>query len=153
MDFTPAHAEFLCVMIRAVTKQWQLIEVFVSCCAYATSFNAIGLARAIQDMLEIRLKLTMAPWRVVMIDQCEVNYCCIKTLKPDDPCVSVEISEYMSHGICNAGKAIQAESAKYSAQYFTSIGKVPTMQGKTNIQGSIWRAGSERRYQPMVGRL
>ena len=72
-DTTPTYAEHLCIVLRVVTLQWEILELVIRCRAFKTSFNANTLAGSFLKVLEEDYKLNLNDWRVNIGDSCAVN--------------------------------------------------------------------------------
>jgi hypothetical protein len=128
-DTTPTYAEHLCIVLRMVTLQWDIIELTIRCRAFLTSFNSETLAGSFLEVLEEDYDVNLVDWRVNMGDRCAVNGAMLN--KIIEHCkLNVTSVGCVSHGICNSGGHFDVPHADRTSKGLTKMVKYPLCKAR-----------------------
>ena len=131
-DTTPTYTEHFCVVLRAVTLDWQIVEVVIRCWAFDGSFNAETMAGTLLQCLEEQYSLDLNNWRCYVADRCAVNGAMV-----DKIVISCKLNvtkiPCVSHGICNSGSHFDVPNAKRTAQGLTKMVKYIVSKATENF--------------------
>ena len=103
-DGTPSFAEAEAVVIRCVTKNWEVIELLVRCSLFKNKLNSETLANHILDTIVNRVDLKLKNWLCTQQGRAQINKSCLRLILKSCSDAQPTKNYYCSHGLSNCGK-------------------------------------------------
>ena len=107
LDGTPSFAEAECVILRIVTKKFQILELVVRLALFKNKLNSDELAEHVLQTIQVRLGLEISEWMSVQLDRASTNKAAIRKIKEVFDVADPSLNYCASHGMNNVGKNLQ----------------------------------------------
>ena len=116
LDGTPSFAEAECIMLRFVTKSYNIVEIIVRFALYNQKLNANQLTNHLLSTIHQRLGLVSSDWLAVQLDRAGTNSAALLRLNDQLPHIRPQKNFCASHGLNNVCKKI-TEATKHTENY------------------------------------
>ena len=117
LDGTPSFAEAECMLVRYVTKKFQILELVATVGLFKHSLTSKYLAQHTLSCINHRLLLPVSDWVAVQLDRASTNKSAIIKMKKI-PDAKPQTFFCSSHGINNASK-LMFKNAKLAENFKT----------------------------------
>ena len=123
LDGTPSFAEAECIMLRIVTRKFDIVEVVARLALYKNKLNSDNLAKHIISTICNRLALDLSTWLSVQLDRASTNKAAIQKIKDTHNKALFATNYCGSHGLNNVGKQFYdvAKNAEEFRKLYSAI--------------------------------
>ena len=111
-DGTPSFAEAEAIVVRIVSKDWDVIELLVRCGLYAKKLDANELKSHLIDTITNRVGLELKHWLSTHQDRAKTNKAALKKVWDEETDAKPAENDCCSHTISNAGKQTLGDKGK-----------------------------------------
>ena len=103
-DGTPSFEEAEAIIVRVVTKDWEILEILVRCGLYERKLSATELSSHIIEAITVRAGLHLNNWMSTHQDRAKVNVTALKIICAEFPEANPAKGFCCTHTISNSGK-------------------------------------------------
>lgn len=154
-DGTPSFAEAEAVVVRVVTKDWNVIEILVRCGLYGKKLNSDELKSHVIDTITNQVGLKLKNWLSTHQDRAKTNTAAIRLVYEEEEDANPAKNDCCSHTISNAGKKTLGDDGKasYAERYRKMVQAIINHPGKARDRASevmeetVKRSGGVRFFQ------